>query len=116
MKWREAGGAPAIGIEARKGRAPAPPGLGAKHESPAPKGHRTPERKRSQGIARDVAVVLNTAEPSGRVEPEGVRGSKRSIHRQDVVRDLPPLLRISAGEALNMPSRVAAGRRCYERR
>ena len=104
MKWREAGGAPAIGIEARKGRAP------------APKGHRTPERKRSQGIARDVAVVLNTAEPSGRVEPEGVRGSKRSIHRQDVVRDLPPLLRISAGEALNMPSRVAAGRRCYERR
>ena len=35
---REAGGAPAIGIEARKGRDPAPPGLGAKHESPGPKG------------------------------------------------------------------------------
>ena len=33
----DAGGAPAIGIEARKGRDPAPPGLGAKHESPAPK-------------------------------------------------------------------------------
>ena len=37
---REAGGAPAIGIEARKGRDPAPPGLGAKHESPGPTGHR----------------------------------------------------------------------------
>ena len=33
----EAGGAPAIEIEARKGRGPAPPGLGAKHESPGPK-------------------------------------------------------------------------------
>ena len=41
---REAGEAPAIGIEARKGRDSAPLGLGAKHESPAPKGHR-PERK-----------------------------------------------------------------------
>ena len=33
-----ADGAPAIGIEARKGRDPASPGLGAKHESPGPKG------------------------------------------------------------------------------
>ena len=40
---REAGGAPAIGIEARKGRDPAPPGLGAEHESPGPTGHRPPE-------------------------------------------------------------------------
>ena len=39
---RETGGAPAIGIEARKGRDPARPGLGAKHESPGPKGIATP--------------------------------------------------------------------------
>ena len=42
---REAGGAPAIGIEARKGRDPASPGLGAKHESPGPQGHRPPEKE-----------------------------------------------------------------------
>ena len=42
---REAGGAPAIGIEARKGRDPAPPGLGAKHESPGPEGASPPPRK-----------------------------------------------------------------------
>jgi len=45
---REAGGAPAIGIEARKGRGPAPPGLGAKHESPGPKDIAPPVRKKSR--------------------------------------------------------------------
>ena len=47
--WREAGGAPAIGIEARKGRDPASPGLGAKHESPGPTGHRSQKRNRRGG-------------------------------------------------------------------
>ena len=42
---READGAPAIGIEARKGRDPALPGLGAKHESPGPEGASPPERE-----------------------------------------------------------------------
>ena len=43
---READGAPAIGIEARKGRDQALPGLGAKHESPGPQGHRPPKGNR----------------------------------------------------------------------
>ena len=55
----EAGGAPAKGIEARKGRDPAPPGLGAKHESPGPTGHRPPERepeKQSRGSQPELRV------------------------------------------------------------
>ena len=81
-KRREAGRAPAIGIEARKGRDPAPPGLGAKHESPGPQGHRPPKGNRRSRHRSLPEVRLGTDADSSAQDHGHATGGERR-HRPD---------------------------------
>ena len=73
-KRREAGRAPAIGIEARKGRDPAPPGLGAKHESPGPEGASPGKRPREAMKGPRPELCAGTdADKLQRIGPVAVR-------------------------------------------
>ena len=71
----EADGAPAIGIEARKGRDTAPPGLGAKHESPGPKGIAPPRKGIGEAVqgSRPELPVRTDADELQRIGPAAVR-------------------------------------------
>ena len=89
-----AGGAPAIGIEARKSRDPAPPGLGAKRESPGPTGHRPPKEeagKRSRSHRRSCAwepmrTSSSAADPC--LPYTSTRSGRRCQSRQSAYRPL----------------------------